>query len=248
METTLRVLVGLGLTFLLVLLRLDAERFGAAEYDEARDGRSPSIGRRIAWYGLGIGIIAAILWIHPSPGRDLFLRFGDRGQAILFGFLAAALGAGQAAAYAWYHYRHLRLPEVSSYPGAILNAVATAFIDEAAFRGALLGFLVLVGLNTNLAIVMAAIVYVLATRLGAPGRGPYMLALAIGIGLVAGWVTVATGGIAAAFLGHAVTRFSVFLWTGHAGRPAPRGAEVEDVERRRQTPDGWRAVGAPRER
>ena len=55
-----------------------------------------------------------------------------------------------------------------------------------------------------------------------------MLLLTLGIGLVGGWLTVATGGIAAAFLGHAITRFAVFLCTGHAGqtqaaRPGGRG-------------------------
>ena len=51
-----------------------------------------------------------------------------------------------------------------------------------------------------------AVIYALATRLGAPGRDRYMLVLTLGIGLVGGWLTVATGGIAAAFLGHAITR------------------------------------------
>ena len=39
MMDDLRVLVGLGLTLLLVLLRLEASRFGAAEYDEPVRGR-----------------------------------------------------------------------------------------------------------------------------------------------------------------------------------------------------------------
>jgi hypothetical protein len=55
----------------------------------------------------------------------------------------------------------------------------------------------------------------------------------------------------AAFLGHAITRVAVFLTTGHAGQPPARGTEVEDVEKRRRTPEGWRAVdhrGGVRER
>ena len=43
MENDLRVLVGLGLTLLLVMLRLEAERFHAAEYDEPIRGRRPSL-------------------------------------------------------------------------------------------------------------------------------------------------------------------------------------------------------------
>jgi hypothetical protein len=78
-----------------------------------------------------------------------------------------------------------------------------------------------------------------------------MFLLALIIGLVAGWATLLTGGIAAAFLGHAVTRVAVFVTTGHAGQPAPRGTEIEEVDRRRRTPEGWRIVAgrdASRER
>jgi hypothetical protein len=74
-----------------------------------------------------------------------------------------------------------------------------------------------------------------------------MLVLALLIGLAGGWVTAATGGIAAAFLGHAFTRFSVFLCTGHAGQVALRGRETEDIERRRRTPEGWRVIDPPRD-
>ena len=39
-----------------MILRFDAERFNAAEYDDIdRWGRTPSLVRRLAWYVLGIG-------------------------------------------------------------------------------------------------------------------------------------------------------------------------------------------------
>ena len=244
MEDTLRVLVAFGLTLLLLLLRLEAEGFGAAEYDEPRDGRMPSLRRRLAWYLLGIGGVAAILWIHPAPDGSLFLGFGDRFRAIGLGLLLGLAGAGQAAAVAWFHYHHLRLPDPRQYPGALVNQVGTAFVDEAVFRGALLGSLIAFGMEPGLAIILQTIVYTLATRTGAPGRDPYMFVLALGIGLVGGWATVTSGGFAAAFLGHAVTRMAVFLTTGHAGQRAPTGRESEDLERRRRVPDGWRVVSS----
>jgi len=55
-----------------------------------------------------------------------------------------------------------------------------------------------------------------------------------------------TGGIAAAFIGHAAIRFAVFLSTGHAGQFLPRGREVEEIEEKRRPPKGWRVIG-PRE-
>jgi hypothetical protein len=244
MEATLRSLVALGLVMLLVLQRLDAERLGAAEYDEAsRDGRPPSLGRRVAWYVLGFGLVAAAGIVHPSAGDDLFLGLGDRLSVVVFGFGYGAIGVAQAVAFAGLRYHHLRLPDVRSYPGSILNAMATSFIDEATFRGLILGFLVLVGIDPTTAIVVQALVYTLATRVGAPGRDRYMLVLVLCIGLGSGWVTVQTGGIGAAFFGHAVTRVAVFLATGHAGQVALRGREAEDLERRRRPPEGWRVVG-----
>jgi membrane protease YdiL (CAAX protease family) len=241
MEETLRVLVGLGLTLLLVMLRLEAERFNAAEYDETVRGRRPSLLRRLAWYILGVSGVLALLFVHPNAEGDLNLQVGDR-SGILLALVIGGIGVGQAVALAYLHYRRLRFPNVSAYPGALVNEILTAFIDEAVFRGAVLGYFLLVTDNTNLAILGQAVIYALATRLGAPGRDKYMLVLALLIGLIGGWATLVTGGIGAAFLGHAITRVAVFLTTGHAGQPPARGTEPEDVEKRRRTPDGWRAV------
>ena len=241
MEETLRILIGLGLTMLLVMLRLEAERFGAAEYDEPIRGRRPSVLRRLAWYILGVGGVLALLFVHPAAERDLHLQVGDR-SGILLAMIIGGIGVGQAIALAYLHYRRLRFPDVASYPGGLVNEILTAFIDEAVFRGAVLGYFLVVTENTSLAILGQAVVYALATRLGAPGRDKYMLALALLIGLVGGWATLLTGGIGAAFLGHAITRVAVFLTTGHPGQPPARGTDIEEVEKRRRTPEGWRTV------
>ena len=52
--TTLRTLIALGLALLLVMLRLEAASFSAAEYDDTIDGRAPSVRRRVAWYAIGL--------------------------------------------------------------------------------------------------------------------------------------------------------------------------------------------------
>ncbi len=243
----LRILIVLGLAGLLVILRLDAERFSAAEYDDVdRWGNQPSLLRRLAWYTLGIGGILVVLTIHPRPATDLFLGLGDRLGAVILGLAYGALGTTIALAIAFLRYHHLRLPSPLAYPGAVINAIATAFIDEAVFRGVVFGFLLLTGVDPNVANLTQTLLYGLATRLGAPGRPWYMLATVLAIGFASGWVTGVTGGIGAAFLGHAITRVAIFLTTGHAGLPKARGTEVEEVERRRRTPEGWRVLG-PRE-
>ena len=98
-------------------------------------------------------------------------------------------------------------------------------------------------MNSSLANVVQTLLYALATRLGAPGRDRYLLVTTLGIGFIGGWLTAVTGGIAAAFLGHAATRFAIFLCTGHTGQTLPRGREVEEIEKRRRPPDGWRVIG-----
>ena len=249
METwlpTLRTLIAVGLALLLVMLRLEAVRFNAAEYDDPVDGRAPSFRRRVAWYAIGIILVVAIFLVHPTPQKDFALSAGDRSQALIYGFLYAAVGTAIALGIAFYRYRRLRFPDAWSYPGALLNAVVTALIDEVAFRGAVLGLLLMTGLEPSAANAIQAILYALTTRLGAPGRNRWMLVMAILVGLAGGWVTAVTGGIAAAFIGHATTRFAVFLSTGHAGQFLPRGREVEEIEERRRPPKGWRVIG-PRE-
>lgn len=240
-----RTLITIGLTLLMAMLRLDAERFGTAEYYEAtRDGERPKIRRRMAWYALGVGLAVAMLFVHPSPQRVLFLGSGDRLGAVIGGLAYGLAGVAFAVAFATVRYHRIRFPAVWSYPGALLNSTATAFIDEAAFRGAVFGLLLSTGLDPTLANLVQALLYTLTTRLGAPGRDRYLLLMALATGLIGGWLTAATGGIAAAFLGHAITRFAVFLCTGHTGQTKPRGREEEEIEKRRRTPEGWRVIGS----
>ena len=240
-----RGLIVVGLTLLLVLLRLDAERFGTAEYYEStRDGERPRIRRRLAWYGFGAALVVAMAYISPAPQAQLFLGTGDRLGAVMGGLIFAGLGVAQALAFATLRYKRIRFPDTRSYPGALLNSTATAFIDEATFRGAVFGTLITLGLEANLANIVQTLLYALTTRLGAPGRDRYLLVLTLGIGFIGGWLTGVTGGIAAAFLGHAATRFAVFLATGHTGQTLPRGREVEEIDRRRRPPEGWRVIGS----
>ena len=160
----------------------------------------------------------------------------------MLGLAYGAIGTAIAIGIALYRYHTVRLPPVAQYPGAILNAIATAFFDEAVFRGLLFGFLLTAGLQPNLANLIQALVYALATRLGAPGRPWYMLVTALAIGLAGGWLVGITGGIGAAFLGHSITRVAIFLTTGHSGLPKAKGTESEEVARRQATPKGWRVL------
>ena len=241
----LRILVALGLTGLLIMLRLGARDFSAAEYNEPTIVKRHSFVRRLAWYTLGLSLVAALLLVHPDPAGGLGLTLGDRFRALLGGFGIGALGTAQAVLFALWRYGRLRYPPFWSYPGAVLNALGTSLIDEVTFRGALLGFLLLTGIDPRLAITIQALVYALATRTGSKGIGGYPLLLSLGIGFLCGWVTAWTGAIGAAFIGHTVTRVAVFACTGHAGQPLPRGREVEETWEWVRPPEGWQSADGP---
>jgi hypothetical protein len=243
-DDTIRSLMVVGFASLLIHLRLDAFRFGAAEYDDdLAPGGWRVGGVRLAWYVLGLVLAGAILVVRPVTLLPLGLSVGDDRLAVmLVGLLAGAAGCGVAAGFAWYRYRGFRLPDGRLYPGAAANSVGTALIDEITFRGAVMGLLLAAGVPTELALLFQAVLYALATRLGAPGRSHAMLAIFLGLGIVAGWVTLLTGGIGAAVLGHAITRFAIFLATGHPGQVRPPGEEPEEMAADRLPPEGWEVV------
>lgn len=244
MEDTIRALVVIGFTCLLVLLRLDAYAFGAAEYDdESAPGGWRAGGVRLAWYVVGLAIAAVMLFVAPPSLGALGLSVGsDRVGALLLGILAGILGTGVAVSFAWYRYRRLRLPDVALYPGAIANSIGTALVDEICFRGAVMGLLLAAGAGSGVALVGQTLLYGLATRLGAPGRSHSMLLIFLGLGFVAGLLTLWTGGVAAAIVGHALTRFAIFVCTGHPGQVRPPGLEPEEAAAERLPPEGWEVV------
>jgi len=240
---TIRVLISIGVVMMLVLLRLEAGRFGAAEYDEP--GRRRGVWTRLSWYTIGGLLLAALFVVHPSPHDTLMLVVGRRQEALVLGSGLAVLGVAQAAAFARFRYGYLRLPGLRSYPNAAVNAIGTAIIDEAVFRGAILGSLLALGLPSFGAVLEVTIFYILVTRLAAPGRHIYMPLLAAAMGLAFGWATVVTGGLGAAIVGHAVTSFAVFVFTGHPGQVPLTGREPEEIEHRKAVPEGWQDARRP---
>jgi hypothetical protein len=236
----LQYLLFLGFALLLLLLRIDARRFGTAEYDDENEpGGLRGWLRRLTWYSLGIALVLVAYRLYPQPVSQLHLGMGDdRSTSLLMGLALGALGSCLALLYALIRAGDIRLPEGRYYPGAAIGAVSTAFIDEALFRGIILGLLLAYDWPPVLAIVFQAIAYGLVTRLGGPGRNVLLLLISIGMGLITGWLVLATGGIGAGLLGHAITRFSIFLSTGRTGQ-VPRAAWRPEADA------GYGALQAP---
>jgi membrane protease YdiL (CAAX protease family) len=216
---------------LLILLRFDARRFGTAEFE---DEEAPGLHVwlwRVSWYVAGLGLIAAVYSLYDRPLTVLHLTIGPAvGGAILLGLLLGILGTGAAVAWGVWRFNGLRLPPAQRYPAAVINSVGTALIDEVIFRGMLLGLTLAANWPADLAVAFQAALYGLSTRLGSRGQPPGRLLLALAVGLLAGWVTIQTGGIGAAVIGHAMTRLALFVASGRVGPMRASVAKEEIAE------------------
>jgi hypothetical protein len=214
----------IGMAALMFLLRLDAKRFSAAEWD-TQDGDWRVWLARLSWYGAGLALALLIFALHPAPVSELNLVLApDRAEAMVYGLLYG--GAGIVAAFVLAVLRNGRIsfPPPSRYPGGVLTAVGTASFDEWLFRGVILGVLLTLGLPDWLAVVSAAFIYAFSVRAVTGSRGVFTLGLWLAIGLVGGVLVIITFGIAAAFVGHAITRFALFMVMG-----PPERVVVEQV-------------------
>lgn len=207
-----------GFAGLMFVLRLDARRFGAAEWDTA-DGEWRAWLPRLTWYAAGLALGLLVFALHPQPVSELNLSLApDRGEALFWGLLYGAGGVVAAFALAIIRNGRVSFSRPGRYPGGVVSAVGTAFFDEFLFRGVLLGLLLTLDLPGWLAVIGAGVIYAGAVRASTGGRGLLMLVVWLAIGLVGGALVLATLGIAAAFFGHAITRFALFLTMGEPER------------------------------
>lgn len=232
---------------LLVLLRLQARRFGVKDPERDGDlaGHRAWVGPA-TWYAMSLGLILLAYALYPLRISHLHLGFGaDRAGSLVVGIAIGLAGSVAAVFLALRRDGTIRLPASRAWPVAVVRILLAAVIDEAAFRGIVLGLIVSWGWGDPAAILGAALVYALATRVGAPGRSPEMLLGALSLGILCGISVVVTGGIAAAIVGHAITRFTLFLATGSIGEPRPVDRDPEAREAALRPPDGWAIVEAP---
>ena len=248
----LRTLIALGLALLLVMLRLEAARFSAAEYDDAvdGDGAPPSCAGGSPGTRSGSALVAAILH-RPPVALDGPVRsgLGDRRQVDLPRprLRRGRHGHGDRRSLR-YRYRRLRLPGRLVVPGRAAQRGHRPRSSTRSRSAAPSSALLLVtGLDATAANVIQAILYALATRLGAPGRDRYMLRHGardrprrrLGDGRSR----------AASPRRSSATRSPGSRCSCRPATPAsslPRGREVEEIEAQRRPPKGWQVIG-PRE-
>jgi hypothetical protein len=226
MPEFLQYILFVGFAALMFLLRLDAKRFSAAEWD-TEDGDWRVWMARLSWYAAGIALALIIFALHPSPVSDLNLVLAPNGgEAMVLGLFFGAAGIVGAFVLAMLRHGHITFPAPARYPGGVLSSVGTAFYDEFLFRGVLLGLLLLLGLPDWLAVISMAFIYAFAVRAGTGSRGVLMLGAWLAIGLAGGALVLMTAGLGAAFVAHAITRFALFMTMG-----PPERAAAEQVRR-----------------
>ena len=224
MPAFLQYILFLGFVSLMFVLRLDAKRFSAAEWD-TEDGDWRVWLGRLSWYGAGLALALIIFALHPSPVSELNLVLApDSNEALVLGLLFGGAGIIGAFVLAILRSGRIRFPPPGRYPGGVLYSVGTAFFDEFLFRGVLLGLLLLLGLPDWLAVISQAFIYAFTVRAGTGSRGILILGVWLAIGLAGGVLVLMTAGIGAAFVGHAITRFALFMTMG-----PPERAAVEQV-------------------
>jgi hypothetical protein len=242
---SLQYILFVGFAGLMFLLRLDARRFGAAEWD-TEDGDRRVWLSRLTWYAAGLALALMVFALHPSPVSDLDLVFApDQAEALMLGLVYSAVGIAAAFGLALLVHGRVVFPQPGRYPGGVLNAVGTAFFDEFLFRGVLLGLLLSLDVPDPLVVVMGALIYAGAIRASSGQRGLVASLVAITIGLVGGALVLMTAGIGAAFMGHAATRFAMFMTMGYP-EPAESSPILSPTGRNGATGDTKAWVVPPR--
>jgi hypothetical protein len=214
---SLRLAIALGLTLFLVLLRFDSERITRSDYFRYR---TPWMGP-VSYYVL-VGVFAVgIAIILPSGRNQLFLTGGETDEMlpVMLLFVAVALLNGVALAFLRYG-GILPLP-VELLPSRVLGAAANALSEELQFRSIVLGMLLFAGMPVGWAIAVQALVYGLAHRRLWRDRDWYFLAGSVLLGWAAGVVTVETGSVIPAVVGHFAVTMSLFAFAGGRLRQRP---------------------------
>lgn len=214
---SLRLAISLGLTLFLVLLRFDAERITRSDYFRYR---TPWMGP-VSYYVLVIGFAVGIAFILPSGRDTLFLTGGQTDEMLPIMLLFVAVALLNAVALAFLRYGSILPLPIELLPSRVLGAAASAVSEELQFRSIVLGMLLFAGVPVEWALIIQALVYGLAHRRLWRDRDWYFLAGSVLLGWAAGIVTVNTGSVIPAIVGHFAVTMSLFAFAGGRLRQRP---------------------------
>ncbi len=206
----LRQAIAIGMTVFMVVLRFDQERIMRSDYFQSR---SRWMGP-LSYYGLVLLFTAGIILILPSGRASLFLVGGDVSEIFPAMLLFAVVGILNGAALALLRFRALIPLPLEMLPSRSLAAGLNAVAEELQFRSVILGLMIAGGLDPGLAVALQAVLFGLAHRRVWRERDWYFVAVAFLLGYACGMVTINTGTVIPAMVGHFAVTMGIFAFAG----------------------------------
>jgi hypothetical protein len=214
---SLRLAIVIGLTIFMVLLRFDADRIIRSDYFRYR---TPWLGP-VSYYILVIAFAVGIAFILPSGRERLFLTGGETDEMLPVMLLFVTVALLNAAALAFLRYGSILPLPLELLPSRLVGAAANAISEELQFRSIVLGMLIFAGVPSGWAVALQAVVYGFAHRRLWRDRDWYFLFGSVLLGWAAGAVTVNTGSVIPAIVGHFAVTMSLFAFAGGRLRQRP---------------------------
>jgi hypothetical protein len=209
---SLRLAIALGLALFMILLRFDQERIMRSDYFRFR---APWVGP-LSYYGLVAIFMLGIVIILPQGRATLYLVGSEASTTLTPMILFSLVAVLNGAALAFLRYRQIAPLPIEMLPSRTVGATLNAVSEELQFRSLILGLLVFaVGEQwIGLAIAAQAILFAAAHRRFWRTRDWYFLIGSVLLGYGCGLITVGTGSVIPAMVGHFAVTMAIFAFAG----------------------------------
>ncbi len=207
---SLRLAIAIGMTVFMVVLRFDQERIMRSDYFRSRSGWLGPL----SYYGLVLLFTAGIILILPRGRASLFLVGGDPADLLPVMLAFGVIGALNGAALALVRFRALLPLPLEMLPGRTGAAALNAVAEELQFRSVILGLMLVGGLNPGLAVALQAVLFGAAHRRVWRERDWYFVIGSVILGYACGLVTINTGTVIPAMVGHFAVTMGIYAFAG----------------------------------
>jgi Type II CAAX prenyl endopeptidase Rce1-like len=207
---SLRLAIAIGMTVFMVVLRFDQERIMRSDYFRSRSGWMGPL----SYYGLVLLFTAGIILILPRGRASLFLVGGDPADLLPAMLAFGVVGALNGAALALVRFRALLPLPLEMLPSRTGAAALNAVAEELQFRSVILGLMLVGGLNPGLAVALQAVLFGAAHRRVWRERDWYFVIGSVILGYACGLVTITTGTVIPAMVGHFAVTMGIYAFAG----------------------------------
>ena len=207
---SLRLAIAIGMTVFMVVLRFDQERIMRSDYFRSR---SRWLGP-LSYYGLVLIFTAGIILILPRGRASLFLVGGEVGDLLPAMVAFALVGIANGAALALVRFRSILPLPLEMLPNRSVAAALNAMAEELQFRSVILGLMLVGGLDPGIAVALQAVLFGAAHRRVWRERDWYFVIGSVILGYACGLVTVSTGSVIPAMVGHFAVTMGIYAFAG----------------------------------